>query len=71
MSALDTFTIDTRDIFTAHKTGCAHLNKSPGHFHGHFILTAPPTREGLRLELDAEGFEDSDLAFAPCLRGLK
>lgn len=62
----ETFTIDTRDIFTAHKVGCAHV-KQPD---SRFDLTAEPTRAALRQELDAEGFEDSDLAFAPCLRGL-
>ncbi len=62
-------TIDSRDLFTAHKPNCAHL-QPVGDAWLFDLVVEPASRAAARAELDAEGFADSDLAFAPCLGDL-
>lgn len=65
------FTIDTRNVFTAHKSGCAHLGfRSQGKSEPFDVDAITATREAIRAEVADAGFDDYDLAFGPCLKDL-
>jgi hypothetical protein len=67
-----TFTVDTRDVFTVHKGGCAHIRHEGQQLN---ITPRYPRRSSILAELDALGYSDGVpieevVDFAPCVSDL-